>query len=180
MTRRIFLVLVLLNAAAPALAQTTADPVCNGSGTDVLTTGKAFLVKWTEQQQITQNGTTVAHRYDGFYVQVDTQPEVAVPLSAEIGVCPAGTARPSDKIYSYQSSGVQKGNHNVSVVAWNWAVLKNPDGTPQLNPDGTPKYSTTQKERSTPVLVPFVANDAMVPTYLDPPLPPNFVSVRKQ
>jgi hypothetical protein len=175
MTKRLVL-FGLLCGALPALAaaQSNQDP-CVSGGVDILTTGQAFDVKWTVQQQVTNPdvpGQMVAHRYNGFVLQVDTQPEIPVDLTTEVGVCPAGTPRASDKVYAYHLAGVQKGNHSLSILLWNWAPLLNPDGTPQLNPDGTVKYSTTQKLRGTPVVTPFVAADAMQPTLLGPPFGP--------
>jgi len=161
--------LVLLPSLAGA--QTNTDP-CVSGGADTLYTGQAFTIKWTVQQQVPasdHDATMVAHRYNGFYLQIDTDAEVELPLTAEIGVCPAGTPRASDKVYAYRADGVKKGNHTLSIQMWNWAPLLNPDGTPILNPDGTPQYSTTQKLRGGKTTLPFAATDPTIPVLLGPP-----------
>lgn len=169
--RRLLMALLFVGLPAVVAAQ---DP-CVSGGVDTLVTGQSFTVKWTVQQQVAtspSDPTPVAHRYNGTFLQIDTTPELDIPLTAEIGVCPVGTPRASDKIYSYRASGVQKGQHSVSLALWNWAPLLNPDGTPQLNADGSVKYSTTQKLRGDPVIIPFAATDAMQPTMLGKPYQP--------
>lgn len=176
--------LTLAFVLIPAIGFAQSDDPCVSGGADILTTGKAFSVKWTMAQTVQASAsdpTLVPNRYNGFYLQIDAVPEVDVPLTtSEIGICPAGTARQGDKIYQYNSQGVQKGNHTLTVLSWNWAPLLNPDGTPQLNPDGTPKYSTTQRLRGAPAVVPFSANDALVPTLLGPPPAPFNTRIIKQ
>jgi hypothetical protein len=175
--------LVLALGLIPSIAWAQTDDPCYGTGADILTTGKAFSIKWAVAQTASVSSTDptqVPHRYNGFYLQIDATPEVEVQLTAEVGICPTGSSRPGDKVYQYNSSGVQKGNHTLSLLLWNWAPLLNPDGTPQLNPDGTPKYSTTQRLRGVPTVLPFSANDVAIPTQLGPPLAPSGTRIIKQ
>lgn len=171
-----------LGIASIASAQSNQDP-CISGGVETITTGKDFTAKWTMQQQQAASPTDptlVPHRYNGFYLQVDGLPEVEIPLSAESGTCPQGSPRQGDKVYTTTVKGVQKGNHSLTILAWNWAPELNPDGTPKYNPDGTPIFSTTQRLRGQPAITPFPVVDANPPFMIGPPYGPWNTRVIKQ
>lgn len=116
-----------------------------------ITTGKPFVVAWVLDAQSPASPTDptlVPTRVNGFRLNVDSQPVVEITPAAG-APCPAGNANAGKLPYTYTTaSGVAKGNHTVTVKAWNYT----------LDAAGNP---TTTKQEGPAVTTPFVAADVL-------------------
>jgi len=154
---------VLFSLVAVAAQAQTIDcdaPAPTQPGT--ITTGRPYTAAWCIPSTVTitnpdSTTDTVANRVDGYFVKLDTNAEANV-LAASVTT---GTPSPTLKLIPVSlrtTSGVNKGNHQVSVQAYNFP----------LKADGTPDTTATP-QRAAAVVIPFVATDVVL-TGAPPPI----------
>lgn len=115
----------------------------NDPGPFLVTSARAFTFQWCTAHTRVDSGITVPERIDGFYVVLDTGVKTDIGKGTFLGL---STATNRDAWQYIFGSGVQKGDHTVTVIAWNYVL----DGF------GVP---TTQRVESAPAVIPFTAVD---------------------
>lgn len=165
MRQIVCVVAVLLATVSTASAQDTCTPVAAGTVFTV-TSGKAPTVSWLMAATVPTSATDptpVPQRINGFTVQINTATPVDVNPAA-MTPCPSGTTNAGKVPYMLTlQSGVPKGNHTLTVKAWNFV----------LDASGNP---TTQRQESAAVSIPFVAGDLL--QYGPPQTPTNGIISR--
>jgi hypothetical protein len=158
MKKYFLLVFLILAILAPSLALAQDNPCGTAAGTYTIYSGAPYTATWLVEPTTTVSAsdpTVVPARYDGFYVQVDTQPRSKVTPVAG-APCPAGNNQTGMIPYVLRvASGVSKGAHTFTVTAFNYL----------LDANGAP---TAIEQESAAVSVPFAAVD---PVALGPPKP---------
>lgn len=143
-----FAVLGLLLLPAPVRAQAL-DCDLAQQPSQIIRTGQPFTMQACVASVVTTPEGDVPNRIDGVEVQIDTQ----APYQA--GKPTPGTPSPLLKLSAISIRslvGVQKGNHQASLVMWNYPIdpatgLPNTAGQPQ---------------KAAPLIIPFVVSDAVL------------------
>lgn len=144
---------LLVFGSSVSSAQTANPCDSNDPGPFVVTSARAYTVTWcTAKTNTASDGTTVPEIIDGFYISVDGAQRADIGKPTLIGT---STVTQRDAWTWSAPSGVSKGSHTMTVVAYNFT--RDDNGNP-----------TTTRQESTPVTAPFSAVD---PVYNVPPKP---------
>lgn len=137
-----------------ALLQSANPCDTNASGPFIITTGRAFIAQWcTAMTQIDPaTNQTVPVTIDGFYMSIDNAPRVDIAMALSLGTSTV-TQR---NAWQLSLTGVQKGGHTFSVIAYNF--VRDQNGLP-----------TSERQESAATSVPFSAVDPVF--NLAPPAP---------
>jgi hypothetical protein len=168
--KTLLLVLALVLLPVSASAQALIDLACNPPAQPMtVTSGAPFAVMWVMDPLVPASQTDptlVPQRVNGYYLQIDGGPKqeiTAVPVGTG-DPCPAGTSMAGKVPYQFRTTtGVPKGNHSVTITAWNFA----------LDAFGNP---TTTRREGPAVSVPFVGVELV---HTGPPQGPQNVIIRK-
>ena len=154
MTRKMrWLLALAMLCPSSAYAQTANPCDTNASGPWIVTSARSFTVQWCTANVRVDNGTTVPERIDGFYLIQDGGPKTDIAMATSLGLSSITKRNAWQYIIP---SGVQKGDHSVAIIAWNYL----------LDSQGVP---TAQRQESAPMSIPFSAVD---PVSNQPPLAP--------
>ena len=141
----------IIQAEKPLKGQTLGSPTldCDAAVPPpvILTTGQPYNVAFCVQSVVSTPSGDVPNRVDGYRVKLDVNPPSDLTL-------PLGPPSPVLKLqptYFTAPSGVSKGNHQWSIIPWNF-----PLGT-----DGQPD-KTKPAQLGPEVVIPFVAADALL------------------
>ncbi len=147
------LVLSSFGLATVAHAQTANPCDTNAPGPFIVTSARSFTVQWCTARTRVDNGSIAQERIDGFYLMLDTGPKTDIAMATSLGV---STVTNRDAWQYVIGSGVQRGDHTATIIAWNYV----------LDLNGVP---TAQRSESAPASIPFSAAD---PVSNQPPLAP--------
>src|SRR4030095_15669055 len=115
----------------------------NATGPFIVTSARSFTIQWCTTHTRVDNGNIVPERIDGFYLTLDQGPKTDIALATSLGL---STVTNRDAWQYVIPSGLPKGDHVASMIAWNYVLDQN----------GVP---TTQRSESAPMSVPFTAVD---------------------
>lgn len=174
--RHLFAAYIIVMSAAIAFtartsitAQTLNPDPCTAppAGTTyTVTSGRPFKITFVVPDKAPASATDptlVPNRISGFFIDVD-DPNINNNvgwLSPSGAACPAGSTFAGMLPYEYTLQGVSRGNHQVYVSAWNYA----------LDANGA---ETTTRQESELASVPFAAAD---PVLIGPPAGPRNVLI---
>jgi hypothetical protein len=156
MKKSLFCLLYLLFASVVS-AQTNQDACVPSPGPFTVTSGRPFTVLWTvppTEPRAVDDPTPVPTRWDGFYIQIDSDPRQSVTVLAG-SACPAGTPLAGHIPFLYRNEfGATRGQHWLRVTLWRFKKDENGN-------------TTTERAESDALTIPFSAADV----FLDPKPP---------